>query len=134
VSPTAFKDAIGQFAPRFSGYQQQDSSELLSFLLDGLHEDLNQVKKKPFTPSVDSNGREDEVVARESWEGHLKRNQSVIVDLMQGQLKSRLECPIPECKKVSVTFDPFMFLSVPLPTVADKVQSCVVIYADRTRV
>jgi hypothetical protein len=29
--------------PRFSGYQQHDSSELLSFLLDGIHEDLNRV-------------------------------------------------------------------------------------------
>ena len=29
---------LGEFAPRFSGYNQQDSSELLSFLLDGLHE------------------------------------------------------------------------------------------------
>mmetsp|Transcript_5340 Transcript_5340/g.8392 ORF Transcript_5340/g.8392 Transcript_5340/m.8392 type:complete len:437 (+) Transcript_5340:49-1359(+) len=46
VSPTTFKQAIGEFQPRFSGYQQHDSSELLSFLLDGLHEDLNRVKKK----------------------------------------------------------------------------------------
>jgi hypothetical protein len=44
---------IGEFQPRFSGYAQHDSSELLSFLLDGLHEDLNIVKKKPPTSNVD---------------------------------------------------------------------------------
>lgn len=31
---------------------------------------------------------------------------------MQGQFKSTLVCPV--CSKVSVTFDPFMYLSLPL--------------------
>jgi len=43
VDPFQFKGALSQFAPQFSGYRQQDSQELLSFLLDGLHEDLNKV-------------------------------------------------------------------------------------------
>lgn len=46
------------------------------------------------------------------WEGHLRRNQSIVVDLFQGQLKSTLECPV--CERHSVTFDPFMYLSVPV--------------------
>jgi ubiquitin C-terminal hydrolase len=33
VAPRGVKDAIGEFQPRFSGYQQHDSSELLSFLM-----------------------------------------------------------------------------------------------------
>ncbi len=37
-----FKQVVGKFAPQFSGYQQHDSQELLAFLLDGLHEDLNR--------------------------------------------------------------------------------------------
>lgn len=32
---------------------------------------------------------------------------------MHGQLKSTLVCPI--CEKISVKFDPFCFLSVPVP-------------------
>jgi ubiquitin carboxyl-terminal hydrolase 4/11/15 len=47
---------------------------------------------------------------------------------MIGQLKSRLDCP--SCKRVSITFDPFMFLSVPLPTVVDKVQEVAMVFAD----
>lgn len=50
----------------------------------------------------------------EAWERHLKRNQSVIVDLFQAQLKSKLVCPT--CNYVSVIFDPFMYLSLPIPT------------------
>jgi ubiquitin C-terminal hydrolase len=40
---------LGKFAPQFAGYQQQDSQEFMSFLLDGLHEDLNRVQQKPYT-------------------------------------------------------------------------------------
>ena len=48
VSPAGLKSAIAKFAPQFNGYSQQDSQEVLSFLLDGLHEDLNRVLKKPY--------------------------------------------------------------------------------------
>ena len=91
-SPVNFKYAISQFAPQFSGYNQHDSQELIAFLLDGLHEDLNRVKNKPYIELKDSDGRPDAVVAKESWEHHLKRNESIIVDLFQGQLKSTLIC------------------------------------------
>lgn len=56
-----FQTQVGRFAPQFSGYQQQDSQELLAFLLDGLHEDLNRVKKKPYLALRDAEGRADEV-------------------------------------------------------------------------
>ena len=34
---------ICKLAPQFEGTAQQDSQELLAFLMDGLHEDLNRV-------------------------------------------------------------------------------------------
>lgn len=115
VAPSAFKRTIGRFAPRFSGYSQQDSQELLAYLLDGLHEDLNRVKKKKPTKNVEAKGRPDDIVGAESWETYLKRNRSVIVDLFMGQLKSTVVCPSTSCGNVSVTFDPFMFLTLPFP-------------------
>ena len=75
IAPRNFKDRIGEFAPRFSGYDQHDSNELLAFLLDGLHEDLNKVKTKPMTQTVESKGRADDDVATEAWATHLLRNQ-----------------------------------------------------------
>merc|ERR1740117_362364 len=45
-----------------------------------------------------------------------------------GQLKSRVQCP--DCKKESITFDPFMLLSVPLPQVLDKKQLMTYVSAD----
>ncbi|PCH44360.1 cysteine proteinase [Wolfiporia cocos MD-104 SS10] len=115
-SPREFKQALQRFAPQFSGYQQHDSQELVAFLLDGLHEDLNRVHQKPYVekPDWEGDGDLDLVkLARTSWEGYMKRNDSVIVDLFQGQYQSTLVCP--ECNKVSITFDPFMYLTLPLP-------------------
>ena len=65
-APSDFKKTIGEFCPQFAGYQQQDSQEFMQFLLDGLHEDLNRVRKKPYVEAVESNNRPDEEVAKES--------------------------------------------------------------------
>uniref|UniRef100_A0A8D0A2D6 Ubiquitin carboxyl-terminal hydrolase n=1 Tax=Sander lucioperca TaxID=283035 RepID=A0A8D0A2D6_SANLU len=119
VVPRVFKTKVGHFASQFLGYQQHDSQELLSFLLDGLHEDLNRVKNKEYIELRDAEGRPDQEVAEEAWRNHRRRNDSVIVDTFHGLFKSTLVCP--ECHKVSVTFDPFCYLSVPLPVSKERV-------------
>ena len=62
LQPRKIKAAIGKFAPQFTGYNQHDSQELLAFILDGLHEDLNRIIKKPYTETVEDKGRMDEVI------------------------------------------------------------------------
>lgn len=128
VAPLSFKKTVGSINPMFAGYSQHDSSELLNFLLDGIHEDLNLVIDKPATESVEANGRPDAVVATEAWERHKLRNQSVIVDRFQSQLRSLITCP--DCKKEFVKFDPVMFLSVPLPAATTQVFNVVLLRAD----
>lgn len=97
----------------FSGYSQQDSQELLQSLLDGLHEDLNRIKVKPYVEVPEMDGSPDFLIAQKSWEIYSLRNDSIIVDLFQGQYKSRVECI--QCGKWSIKFDPYMFLSLPVP-------------------
>ncbi|KAK9469793.1 hypothetical protein V1512DRAFT_279229 [Lipomyces arxii] len=118
-SPRDFKTVISRYGPMFSGYGQHDSQEFLAFLLDGLHEDLNRILKKPYTekPELadDLVGSKEAVVelANKFWDLHLMRNDSIVQDLFAGMYKSTLVCP--ECKKVSITFDPYMDLTLPLP-------------------
>uniref|UniRef100_A0A671Q0T7 ubiquitinyl hydrolase 1 n=1 Tax=Sinocyclocheilus anshuiensis TaxID=1608454 RepID=A0A671Q0T7_9TELE len=111
--PSKLKAIVASKASQFTGYAQHDAQEFMAFLLDGLHEDLNRIQNKPYTETIDSDGRQDEVVAGEAWQRHKMRNDSFIVDLFQGQYKSKLVCPV--CSKVSITFDPFLYLPVPLP-------------------
>jgi ubiquitin carboxyl-terminal hydrolase 4/11/15 len=115
VSPKGFKYQMGRFRPEFQGYQQHDSSELMNFLLDGLHEDLNRIIDKPYTEAVENDGtKPDNEMAQVFLEQHMKRNDSFIHDLFRGQFKSTLVCPC--CGNVSVTFDPYTMVSLPLTT------------------
>lgn len=113
VAPWDVKKAIGTVAYQFQGFAQQDSFELFNYVTDTLHEDLNRVKEKPYTEFKDSDGRPDKEVSDDHWSAFTDRNQSVIVDLMYGQLKSRLICSV--CSSVSNTFDPYLALSLPIP-------------------
>ncbi|KAL5641717.1 hypothetical protein ACGC1H_001998 [Rhizoctonia solani] len=119
--PLHLKGIVCRWAPTFAGYEECDSQELIGTVLDGLHEDLNRVLKKPYVEKPewpeDSQGLSraelEARVARETWDGHARRNDSIISDLFQGMYKSTLTCP--DCGKISVTFDPFLSLSLPLP-------------------
>ena len=67
-APREFKSVLSRFVPRFLGYQQQDTQEFVTFLLDGLYEDLNRVLEKP-----DWNGGGDPELVKlacSSWEGY----------------------------------------------------------------
>lgn len=73
---------------------------MLAFLLDGLHEDLNRITKKPYVEEPDYCGQEDATAAIQAWQRHLLRDQSVIVDLFQGQMKSTVGCLNRKCGHV----------------------------------
>lgn len=119
VTPREFKSTIGRCRSTFSGWGQQDSQEFLGFLLDGLQEDLSRIKKKPYIEKPDSTddmiGNEAAIreMAEKVWDITRRRDDSVIADLFTGMYKSTLKCPV--CHKVSITFDPFNNLTLPLP-------------------
>lgn len=83
--------------------------ELLAFLLDGLHEDLNRVKHKPYIKSRDADCRPDEEVADEYWSNHIARNDSIIVDVCQVS-KSAIEARAMEFSFAMISFFPEIFL------------------------
>lgn len=113
VSPNSFKTQIQRFAPRFMGYAQQDAQEFLRYLLEGLHEDVNKVTSKPKHVTIqDEDFSNDQDKAKEYWRVYLTYDNSHIVEIFVGQLKSELRF---DCDHRSVTFDPFWDLSVPIP-------------------
>jgi len=112
VSPKPLLVEMAKFNSQFEGHEQHDAHEWVTSLLDGLHEDVNLVLSKPIVEDRDSNGRPDAVVANEAWRAHTSRNESLVVDRFCGQLKRTVQCP--DCGKVSVTFDPYFHLSLPL--------------------
>jgi len=120
VDPSSLKGAINRFAPRFSGYNQEDSQEFLRYLLEGLHEDVNRVltKPQPINTEIDSSLSVCEQ-AMEAWKRYLRRDNSYLVDMFVGQLRSTLKCR--ECGHESVTFEPFWDISLPIPSKSGEV-------------
>lgn len=133
------KKSICAHAPQFSGSDQHDSQEFLTFLLDGLHEDLNRVLHKPSNGTTPDREAELErlsqaIASAQEWETYQMRNDSLIVDFFQGQFRNRMECLT--CHKVgsdlcgtgwtidgaynvsqtSTTYNSFMYLSLPMPS------------------
>ena len=80
--------------------------ELLTSLLDGLHEDLNRVKQKPYIENPDSNGRPDAELAEEAWRNYKARNDSFIADHFQVNLEPfrfHHECTPCVCRPTTYT-------------------------------
>ncbi|KAF5193675.1 Ubiquitin carboxyl-terminal hydrolase [Thalictrum thalictroides] len=100
ISPRNLFGCICSRAPQFRGHQQQDSHELLRCLLDGLcTEELNMRKSL-------GSSKEDGVNPDTGF---------TFVDMIfGGQLSSTVSCK--ECKHSSVVHEPFLDLSLPVPT------------------
>uniref|UniRef100_A0A6A7FSR5 ubiquitinyl hydrolase 1 n=2 Tax=Hirondellea gigas TaxID=1518452 RepID=A0A6A7FSR5_9CRUS len=127
-APAKLKAVMSLKANQFSGFAQHDAQEFMVELLDGLHEDLNRIKQKPyFAEPPELDGWDDAMAANESWRLHKLRNDSIIDDLFKGQFRSALTCH--ECNKISVKFDEFCCLSVPIPK-DQKVLKVVFFYRD----
>ncbi|KAG0557041.1 hypothetical protein KC19_11G098300 [Ceratodon purpureus] len=108
VSPRGLFSAICTKAPRFKGFQQQDSHELLRCLLDGLHMEEESIRKSQTSAedNGDSNTKE---------EGSPRKLPDTLVEHLFGaQFSSTISSR--ECGHSSVIYEPFLDLSLPIPS------------------
>lgn len=125
IKPLHFKFTIATFANQFNNTHQHDAQELAAFLIDGVHEDLNRIHSQnrkdrvgvgdgnSTSNSINSiHAMDDKSLALKTWQQHLTRNDSIIVDHFQGMLQTTLTCP--QCNKISKKFDIFSSLSLTL--------------------
>ncbi|XP_062998951.1 ubiquitin carboxyl-terminal hydrolase 8 isoform X1 [Elgaria multicarinata webbii] len=128
ISPKDFKITIGKINDQFAGYSQQDSQELLLFLMDGLHEDLNKADNRKRYKEENNDNLDDFKAADLAWHKHKQLNESIIVALFQGQFKSTVQCLT--CHKKSRTFEAFMYLSLPLASTSKcTLQECLRLFS-----
>ncbi|CAI5792847.1 ubiquitin carboxyl-terminal hydrolase 8 isoform X1 [Podarcis lilfordi] len=128
ISPKDFKFTIGKINDQFAGYSQQDSQELLLFLMDGLHEDLNKADNRKRYKEENNDHLDDFKAAELAWHKHKLLNESIIVALFQGQFKSTVQCLT--CHKKSRTFEAFMHLSLPLASTSKcTLQECLRLFS-----
>ncbi|CAH2327260.1 ubiquitin carboxyl-terminal hydrolase 21 isoform X2 [Pelobates cultripes] len=122
VNPSRLKSVFQKYVPSFTGYSQQDAQEFLKFFMDRIHVEINRKCRK--TPSILSDTKRpmpvepqdslsDDERANQMWKRYLEREDSKVVDLFVGQLKSCLKCQ--SCGYRSPTFEVFCDLSLPIP-------------------
>ncbi|RLO02950.1 hypothetical protein DYB28_013518, partial [Aphanomyces astaci] len=102
--PVELKRVVGKLASRFIGYDQHDAQEFLRFLLDGLHEDLNRILKKPAYYEIpDRPHAPERDLSDEYWQYYIQRNASALSEQFCGQLRSEVTCQT--CSHRSICFD-----------------------------
>ncbi|KAJ7567001.1 hypothetical protein O6H91_02G127900 [Diphasiastrum complanatum] len=129
LSPKILFGAICARSSRFKGYQQQDSHELLRCLLDGLHiEEQTELSKaghrhagsanSSSTTSecghAESRAEPEEKSSKDCSVKSLNSAETFVEQMFGGQYSSTVSCC--ECSHSSVVYEPFLDLSLPLPT------------------
>ncbi|NXA13862.1 UBP45 hydrolase, partial [Sapayoa aenigma] len=115
LSPKVLFSQLCQKAPRFKGFQQQDSQELLHYLLDAIRiEETKRIQtgilkafNNPTTKTADEETRRK--VKAYGREG-VKMN--FIDRIFVGELTSTVMCE--ECENISTVKEPFIDLSLPI--------------------
>ena len=116
VSPKSFfhylqilsiKCGSGQFV----GNNQNDSSELLVFILDCFNEALSKQMELEIYPN--------DLPAEKHWKTVFKSGISPIVTNFYSQLHTSIECN--NCGHISYNFDPISILHLPIPDFSDRI-------------
>lgn len=101
VNPKALFGCVCAKAPQFRSYQQQDSHELLCYLLDGL-----QMEEK--------NAGKTSELSKDQGKINMDTRATLVDAIFGGCLSSTVSCM--ECGHTSVVNEPFLDLSLPVPS------------------
>ncbi|XP_077668986.1 ubiquitin carboxyl-terminal hydrolase 45 isoform X2 [Eretmochelys imbricata] len=115
LSPKVLFSQLCQKAPRFKGFQQQDSQELLHYLLDAMRiEETKRIQagilkafNNPTTKTAD-----EETKRKVKAYGREGVKMNFIDRIFVGELTSTVMCE--ECENISTVKEPFIDLSLPI--------------------
>ena len=110
--PIDFQDVVVNNNPNFIKNEPNDSRELIQYLLNSIHKELNSNKNKNYPDNDESDVT--------NWKDTLKyekdyfnyENKSIITDLFYGIQATETYCY--NCKKISYVFEHFNILTLPI--------------------
>ncbi|KAJ7320506.1 hypothetical protein JRQ81_020017 [Phrynocephalus forsythii] len=114
VTPKELFSQVCKKAIRFKGYQQQDSQELLRYLLDGMRtEEMQRIGAGILKELNNSIDKENEELKKKIKEYEKRKLTQTFVDhIFGGELTSTIMCE--ECQTVSLVHESFLDLSLPV--------------------
>ena len=110
ISPHEFKKVIASYSTQFSGNDQSDAHEFLTFLIDKLHEELKFPTSDPAKSAIG-----DCIDERSQYFAY----ESKIKDIFYGIYNSTIACT--KCLHVSHNKEPFMCISLPIEGNIDEI-------------
>ena len=120
-SPESFKEKLSQENPLFKGIQANDSKDLINFLLERFHLELNEPKNvqnnnmmNNYVIAQNDQLNEDKMLKIFINEFEIKYN-SIISNLFYGMFETKSQCQ--KCKNIKYNFQVYSFLEFPLEQV-----------------
>ena len=123
ISPTEFKEKLSQENPLFAGINANDSKDLINFLIERLHNELNIIKNENELQNINYNNsilqninqlNEQKMLDIFKNEYKIKYN-SIISNSFYGILETKSQCQ--KCKNIKYNFQVYSFIEFPLERV-----------------
>ncbi|XP_026082743.1 ubiquitin carboxyl-terminal hydrolase 16-like isoform X1 [Carassius auratus] len=115
VTPKELFTQVCKKAPRFKGFQQQDSQELLRYLLDGMRAEEVKRVNSGIMEALKNSGKSLEAEQMKKVIKEYEKNgapKNFVDRVFGGQMSSTLMCK--ECRTVSLVTEMFLDLSLPV--------------------
>lgn len=116
VNPKSFHECIEHIDDRFEGFEQHDMQEMLSLILDNLHEGLKYGVDISYKGSAENNIDQLMIESINHWAKELNETYSIIVELFFGQYVNKIISLENDDRKaiLSKKFEVFNTLSIPI--------------------
>ena len=118
-SPYSFKDVLSKENPLFAGIAANDSKDLINFLLERFHHELNIINKDNNINNNSMNIMEDQTNEQSMLKSFLdefkEKFNSPISNLIYGILETKSQCQ--GCNIIKFNFQVYSFLEFPLQQV-----------------
>ena len=115
-SPTSFKEVLSQENPLFAGIAANDSKDLINFLIERLHKELNVESENKIDENWNQINQANEKEVLNAFIKEFTSNfNSVISHLFYGILETQSQCK--GCNVIKYNFQLYSFLEFPLQQV-----------------
>ena len=117
-SPYSFKEVLSKENPLFAGVQANDSKDLINFLLEKMHQELNVINNNIKNNNTVINQQDQtnrDLMLRIFIEEYTQKFNSPISNLFYGLLETRTKCK--GCNIIKYNFQIYSFLEFPLQQV-----------------
>jgi ubiquitin C-terminal hydrolase len=115
IEPKTFHELIQKFDDRYAGFEHQDSQEVLSLIIDYLHEGLKYDIEMSFSGKVENEVDQLVLESFKIWKRDLNNKYSIVTELFYGQFVNEIWSSNNSKKKLlSRTFEIFNILNIPI--------------------